>query len=203
MRIILSLILFLSSFQACAMGRRVAIDPVVTSTVLSGDDTSIVEGCGNQPFVGGTFCRQVEGDATDKSIWLIGPPAKCSKDQCVFFKIFDQQGNLVFGGALDKGKTRIEVPWKSLLSRDTFQMADRGLWGVRTTVFWIDKDGFDHQSDSTGTIILRVYAASYLPLNEVSTDPNYVWEWVDNGQEYKMTSSLRAYTKKAPVCGLN
>lgn len=203
MRIILSLILFLSSFQACAMARRVAIDPVTTSTVIDGDATSIIEGCGNQPFVGGTFCRQVEGDAADKSLWLIGPPAKCNDAQCVFFKVFDTQGNLVFGGALDHGKTRLEVPWKDLLKRDKFEMGDRGFWVVRTTVFWIDDQGHQHQSDSTADIVLRVYRASYLPLNQVAEDPSFVWTWIDGEQEYKMTSSLRAYTGKVKVCGSN
>lgn len=195
------ILLFLFSFNLFAMSKRVPVDSIKMAD--TGDVTSIVEGCGNQPFVGGTFCRVEEGATTTGIISLIGPPAKCNLDECVFFKIFDTHGQLIFGKSLAKGKTRLDVQWKELIKRDTFEMADRGTWFIRTTVFWTDIDGNDQESNSTGDIVLKVFRKGYMPLNQVENDPNFVWEWVDNNQIYKMTSSLRAFTKKVESCGLN
>lgn len=195
---VLSLFFALNGF---AMSKRVPVDAITMSE--TGDVTSIVEGCGNQPFVGGTFCRVEEGAKTSAVISLIGPPAKCDRDECVFFKIFDTHGQLIYGQALPKGKTRLDVSWKDIIKRDTFEMADRGTWFIRTTVFWIDIEGHEHESNSTGDIVLKVFRQAYLPLNQVENDQNFVWQWVDNNHIYKMTSSLRAFTKKVESCGLN
>lgn len=198
-------IALLFSTQAFAMSKAsVEIDPVTQSTLLDGDITSMVEGCGNQPFVGGTFCRQTEGDAAGTSLWLIGPPAKCTKSEgCVYFKIYNNKGSLVFGGVLPPKSTRLEVPWKALLQRDTFEMGDRGFWVLRTEVYWLDEKGFEHEAVSQADIVLRVTRKEYVPLNMVEFDPNFVWEWCENGYQYKVTSGLRAFIKKVPTCILN
>lgn len=172
---------------------RVSPDQVI-APILANDETGIVEGCGNQPVVGFTYCRQVEGDAANHSITFIGPPAKCDHaDACVFIKVFNNQGILVWGGQIPKGETRIAVPWATLLGTGAFQIGHRGFWTFNMDVLWLDPDGKERQATTQGELVLRVYKAGYLPLNNVSADPNFVWAWVDNGLTYRMTSSLRAY----------
>lgn len=182
--------------QALAFGKGRAasiIDSVTESSVMDGDATSIIEGCGWQPIVGFTYCRQAEGDAADKSLWFVGPPAKCGRDACVYFKVWNNQGQLVWGGSLAKGKTRIEVPWKTILARDTFELMSRGFWTVNTVVYWTDPDGRERESTSQGDIVLRVHKAAYVPLHTVADDPNYLWTWTEGKRIYKVTSGLRAY----------
>ena len=197
---LLGVILALIPTSACAASKRLKIDPVTPSTVLDGDATGLVQACGHQPIVGFTYCRLQEGDNAGQTIAFIGPPAKCKReDSCVFFKVWNQQGQLVFGGSLPKGTTSINVAWKTLLSgRDQFQINDRGFWTFNTEVFWIDPDGRERTSTSQGDIVLRIYKKGYLPLNGVREDPSFVWEWTNNEFIYKMTSSLRAYIGRKP-----
>lgn len=183
---------------ACAAGKgRVRPDPVTPSTVLDGDATGLVEGCGNQPIVGFTYCRVQEGDNSSQVVWFIGPPSECDqKDSCVFFKAWDNQGQLVWGGSIPKGRTRVAVSWKTLLSSPTFELGHRGFWTWNIQVFWKDPDGKERISTAQGDIVLRVYRNGYLPLHEVLDDPSYVWTWNDHNYLYRMTSGLRAFIRK-------
>jgi hypothetical protein len=198
MRIFILLFSLLLSNTGCAMGRgRVATDPVTQSTVLDGDATSLIEGCGNQPIVGFTYCRMEEGSTSDQTLWFIGPPAKCDqKEACVYIKVWNNQGVLVWGGSIPKGNTRVGVSWTTLLSAPQFQVNNRGFFTFNTQVFWKDLDGKERVSTSQGDIILRVYRHGYLPLNEVVSDSNFVWTWTEGSYLYRMTSSLRAFVKK-------
>ena len=60
-------------------------------------------------------------------------------------------------------------------------------------VFWIDKEGRGRNSVAQGDVLLRVFRAGYIPLENVREDPNYVWKWHDNGYTYRMTTGLRAF----------
>lgn len=134
-----------------------------------------------------------EGDASDKHIAFLGPPAKCSRaDACVFIKVWNNEGNLVWGGQINKGDIRVELDWKKLLGRDAFVLADRGFWTFNTQVFWVDQDGRDRDSTAQGDIVLRVYKKGYLSLASVQKDPNYAWIWSEGNRCYKMTTGLRA-----------
>lgn len=195
MKILLILFCLISTPAFAFSSKRVALDTNTASSLTDGDATGLAEGCGQQPSPLGMFCRVVEGDAAAKSIFFLGPPAKCDRDNCVFIKVWNTQGVLVFGDAIPKGQTRIEVPWKTLLGRDTFQVADRGYWTFNTTVYYIGPDGNERTSVSQGDIVMRVFRLGYVPLNTVENDPNYVWSWQDNGMIYKMTSGLRAFAK--------
>lgn len=198
--------LFLSLFiggcatQAFAFGKKhptaVAIDTVTESTAKDNDVTGLAEGCGQQPSPLGMFCHVEEGSAADKVVWFIGPPAQCEREACVYIKIINSQGQIVAGPSIPKGKTRVAVPWSTLLSRDTFQIGDRGTWTFITTVYYVDKDGREHKSDSLGDIILRVFRQGYVPLHNVKSDPNFVWTWSEGPVIYRMTSGLRAYVGK-------
>lgn len=186
---------------ACAGGKhRVRLDTNTRSTVLDGDATGIIEGCGNQPIVGFTYCRQQEGDNAGTSLSFVGPPAKCDEkihpDGCVFIKVWDNQSNLVGGGMIPKKETRLNIPWSKLLSSPHFQLGSRGFWTWNVQVYFLDPDGREQVSNAQGDIILRVYRKGYLPLHQVEDDPNFVWEWLDGDFLYKMTSGLRAFVKR-------
>lgn len=198
---VLLLSLFSFSFNAHAFGRhrgQVALDPVTPSSILSGDATALAEGCGQQPSPLGMFCRLVEGEVAPKSIFLIAPPALCDREVCAFVKVWNNQGVLVFGDSIPKGKTRIEVPWKTLLGRETVAKDDHGTWAFNTTVYFKGTDGLERVSVAQGDIVLRVFQAGYVPLAEVQNDPAFVWTWADNGFLYRVTSGLRAFVGKAP-----
>jgi hypothetical protein len=177
------------------MARGVAIDPNTRSSIVDGDATGLVEGCPS--LVGGAFCRVDEAtDAKSASLWFVGPPAACDRSACVFVKVYNQQGQLVWGGEIPKGKTRVEAKWSSLLARDTFEIGDRGFWSFSTTVYWIGPDGKERESVSLGDILLRVFRTGYVPLDRVESDPAFVWTWQEGGMLYRMTSGLRAFVRK-------
>lgn len=183
---------------ACAAGKgRVKLDTNTTSPVVDGDATGLVEGCGNQPIVGFTYCRVSEGDNAGQSISFIGPPAVCNQPEgCVFVKVVSNNGQVVWGGVIPKKQTRVSVPWSTLLSSPTFEIGHRGFWTFREDVYWLDPDGKERVSTSQGDIILRAYRKEYVPLNNVEQDPNFVWQWTEGDFLYKVTSSLRAFIKK-------
>lgn len=182
---------------SCSTG-RVALDPVTSSTASDGDGTGIVEGCGNQPIVGFSYCRMSEGDNTSQKISFIGPPAKCNqKDACVFIKIWNNQNQLVAGPSIPKGKTRVDLSWQDLVQSPTFQVGMRGIWTWNTVVYYLGPDGKERRSVAQGDIVLRVYKKGYVDLHTIDDDPAYVWEWTEGSNSYKMTSGLRAVVKKA------
>lgn len=109
----LSLPLFISG---CSTG-RVPLDPVTSSTVGAGDATAMVQGCGNNPAVGIAYCRVSEGKSSDEMLYFIAPPADCNRSACAYLKVWNNQGDLVFGGPFEKGKTRLGVSWTALLSQ--------------------------------------------------------------------------------------
>lgn len=195
----------LGSTPVHAFGKHktVAADPVI-APIVAGDPTAIVQGCGAQPIVGFTYCRIVEGDAADQNIDFIGPPAKCNNPDgttgtaCAFVKVYNQSGQLAWGGSIPKGQTRVSVPWTTLLGAPQFQQANRGFWSWLLEVHWTDPDHHDRVTVTQGEIRLAVYKSGYIPLDTVSSDPNYVWTWIDGNSTYHMTSNLRAYveTKK-------
>jgi hypothetical protein len=198
---VLTLLLMPTHALAFGRGKRVALDPVTPSTILEGDATGLVEGCGAQPIVGFTYCRIIEGTAADKSITFIGPPAKCGREACVYFKVYNNQGVLVAGPSIPKGQTRVTVPWGKLLACPdsgacVFPLNMRGFWSFTTQVFYIGPDGRERDAVSTGDIVLRVFKTGYTPLNAVEADPAFVWEWSEGGYLYKVTSGLRAYVGK-------
>lgn len=185
------------SGSACAAGRgRVALDPVTQSTAQDGDASAIIEGCGHQPIVGFTYCRVEAGSSASQMLSFIGPPSKCDQAQgCVYFKVWDGSGQVVWGGSIPKGQTRVSVAWSALLSGASFQVNHRGTWTWNETVYWRDTDGRERISKAQGDLVLRVYQSGYIPLQEVGSDPAFVWTWVDGNCVYKMTSGLRAYVK--------
>lgn len=195
MKYLITLVAILFTTSACASGKKIrVVDPVTDSTVVSGDASAIIVGCDNHPAVGFAYCRKMEGDNAGQSISFIGPPSKCEqKDSCVFLKVWNNAGNLVWGGSIPKGETKVSVTWKQLLSSETFDLANRGFWTLNETVYWIDPDGKERQSVAQADIVLRVYKKGYLPLNAVKDDPSFVWTWSEGGFIFKITSALRSF----------
>jgi hypothetical protein len=186
---------------AWAFGRHKSVDvDQVVSPLIAGDATAIVEGCGQQPIVGYTFCRVQEGDAANQSLSLIAPPAQCDDDPnaCAFIKVADRSGQIVWGAQFKKGITRVTVPWSTLVGSAQFTALQEGFWQYQLEVHWLDPDHHARISKAQGSIALEVYKKGYVPLDRVSGDPNFVWEWQDGAFEYKMTSGLRAYVGKVP-----
>lgn len=195
-RLLVLLCLAITHAACGASPARVRPDVNTESSVKDGDATAIIEGCGNPPIVGFTYCRVQEGDTAGQSLWFIGPPADCDQLACVFIKVWNNQSQLVWGGSLPKGGTRVEVPWKTLLGSETFQVSHRGFWTWNVEVHWRDLDGKERVSVSQGDLVLRVFRIGYVPLHEVGSDPSFVWSWVSGEKIFKMTSGLRAYVEK-------
>lgn len=200
MKLITFVSILLLPTLACAAGkRRLTYDKVTQSSAVDGDSTGLIEACGTQPIVGFTYCRVQEGSAAGQSLWFIAPPSNCaSKEACAFIKVWNSQGQLIWGESVPKGKTRLEVKWSTLLGRDTFEISGRGFWSWTMELHWTDNEKRERVSTSQGDIVLRTFRAGYVPLHEVEDDPNFVWVWSEGKQLYKVTTGLRAFTKRLP-----
>ncbi len=177
----------------CAWNR---ITPdVEASAIQSGDETALVEGCGQQLSSGLTLCRKQEGDVASDAIYFVGPPTKCVGDgPCVSFKIYFPDSTPAYGDSISQGQTRSKpIPWSMITGKQTFAMGDRGLWPFSYEVKLIDKKGQEQKSYSDGEIVLRVYKKGYIPLANIEGDPNFVWDWIENGVHVKMTTGLRVW----------
>lgn len=204
----LLLTIFLISPNAWSFGRSRA--PAVTvedaqSAILSGDATGIVEGCAHAG-VGFAYCRFPEGPVDAQALSFVGPPADCVReDACVFVQIRDAQGRIAWGGQIDKGKTRVLVPWRKILGCQEgpaapceFHQGQRGVWSFVHEVHWKDAEGRDRRSTSLGDLMLRIYKRDgYAPLDTVEADPAFTWNWTDGGRIYRMTTGLRAFVGMA------
>lgn len=163
------------------------------SALKGGDSTGIVEGCGNQPIPGYTYCRKMEGDPANGKLWFHAPPAQCPGDEsCVSLRIY-RKGDDPIGMTFPRGITRVGLEWKELLIRDRFEVFDRGFWPYDFTIKSLDDDGRDQFTFVDGEIRLVVYSKNYIPLHDVKEDPNYVWVWEDGGCVYKMTTGGRTH----------
>jgi len=192
---ILLLIMCLFAFLGAGRCSLVQVTPdTIMSAVEAEDYTVLIEGCGNQLVPGYTYCRVREGDSTGHNIALVGPPTVCKKpDACIFYKIYFPDGSPSIGGGIPKGQTKVEIPWTDLTKKTQFEVGDRGFWPITMEVYWIDPDGNEMQSFAIGEIRLRVFRQEYLPLNNVASDPNFVWVWNQDGLTVKMTTGIRAY----------
>lgn len=191
-------VLALSLLGASNCSSTVKVDHSL-SAILADDATALLEGCGQQLNSGILYCRVKEGEVGDASIAMVGPASACEGDgPCVFYKIFSTDGEPALGGSIPRGQTRAKILWKDLLKRDNFFVGDRGFWTVNHEVHWIDPDGRARVSFSQGEILLRVYKKEYLSLHDIENDPNFAWEWSEDGVPVKLTSGLRAYVGRKP-----
>lgn len=192
--------LFLLSFVLIGASRcsvqKVGLDAGIPA--LEGrDKTALVDGCGTQLQTGMTLCRKMTGDVGDDELYLVGPAADClSDDYCVRWKIYFPSGAPALSGAIPKGETRQAVRWQDLVKRSEYELSDGGFWGLRYWVRYVGLDGNEREAISDGEIHLIVHTKEYEPLHESREDPNFVWEWEENGVEVKMTTGARTYVEK-------
>ena len=199
----LSLILLLTEV-ACASGKRRVSNRDPQNAIDFAAPTGLVDCYGGRVVPGGCILHVVEGETTEKTISFFGPPVKeCSREKCVFVKVVNNQGHVVFGEGIEKGKTRVTARWSQLLRDNpedpevgTFRKGYRGWWGFLTEVFYIDENGHEQRALSTGDIVLRVFGKDYIPLNDVSEDPYFVWKWSEGNQVIKMTTGMRTYVSR-------
>jgi hypothetical protein len=190
---ILFLVLTLACMGMSSCTQAVRPDSAMAA-VEAGDFTVIIEGCGNQPIVGYTYCKVTEGDATAVPITIHVPPVQCREAQCVFWKVYMPDGTPDLGDAVPKGQTTVQLSWTKLLHRDKFWAGDRGFWPVSLEVHWVDSDGHDRSSFAEGEIRLRVLKLGYTSLDGIKDDVNFVWRWATGGYEMAETTGMRAYT---------
>lgn len=164
----------------------------------AGPDVTVgVLGCGHQPIVGYTHCRVMEGEVANRSITLLAPPAVCAReDACVFFEIYNRDGALVHSGSIPKGQTRTTFSWVQLIKKNFFSAGDRGFWGIAMTIYSLDPEGNEQITHEEGEIRLRVLKKEYHDLHEAPRDPNYVWEWTEDGYTVRKTQGGRTWIGK-------
>jgi len=192
------LLVILMAFTVMGSSRCVTNRVTPDSSMLAiaaNDATVIIDGCGQQPMVGSTYCRVTEGNPTAQhKVSIIVPPSKCLSDKsCVSIKVFYADGSPDLGFEVPVGITRQDILWSDLVHRATFEKNDRGQWIVIVDYKWLDQDGREQRTRIEGNLIMRVLSASYVPLHQIKADPAFVWRWVDNGVEYAMTTAGRAY----------
>lgn len=163
------------------------------------DATAPIQGCGNQPIAGFTYCRVVEGEVAKAHLTVYGPVTNCDREEgCVHFKIFYPEGDVpTYSQWIKKGETSARVYWKDLIKSEVFTKGHRGYWPVKYWVYWKHpEEGNEMVSETDGEIRLRVIDKEYTPLHESATDPNYAWSFVaKDGTVVNMTTGLRTYVK--------
>ena len=189
----------------CSHGVRLDL---AMAAVDGGDYTALIEGCGNQLVPGYTYCRKMEGQPATDSLVFVAPAVGClEKDPetgaetgpCVTFMIYFPDGSKpAYGGAIPRGQTRVSVPWSTILSRNTFELGDRGFWPYTYSIRYIGQDGRERTAVSQGEIRMRVMKKDYIPLDNVQEDANFVWKWQDNGVPVRMTTGARTFVGKRP-----
>lgn len=163
------------------------------AAVEANDTTAIIEGCGNQPIAGYTYCRRRDGSPTESVVSFIVPPVDCGLDSCVNIKVYRPDSEIALGLNIPKGQTRLDVPWKMIVGRNQFTLGDRGFWPVIYQITYLDEKGRDKLLVVEGEIRLRVYSKDYLPLHESLDDPAFKWEFIESSTKIKMTTSGRTY----------
>lgn len=180
---------------------RVAPESAWASPTEVNDVTAVVEGCGNPAITGYTYCRMHAGeDAVHKILTFIAPPAKCGAAHCVFLRVYNSDGTLVYGDSFEKGASRLDLPWPKLVGKDTFETNARGIYLFFIEVHSNNPDGNDQVSFSEGEIRLRVVSPTnsaglpYRSLENVKEDASFVWEWRDKklNRIVRWTQKLRA-----------
>lgn len=190
--VILLSALCLMGLSRCQDGR---VKPDVSiSAIEANDATVLIDGCGNQPAVGYTYCRVREGDPTTGTISVVVPPSVClSKTSCASLQVFfPTGGNLTLGVTVPAGQERVAIAWSDLVKRTNFLKDDRGFWPVLLTWKWLDPNGVEQTTTAEGEIRMRVLGAGYLSLSAVTDSPDFAWRWSDARGHYGVATSGRA-----------
>lgn len=215
---VISLLAAFALLGASSCQKGIVKPDALASAISANDYTAIVEGCGNQPIPGYTYCRVHEGEATSGVVTFMAPATVClDKDpvtgspwtSCASVTLYDPNGNNPIEWKIPRGQTSMLKTWKEITGQDTFQKGDRGYWVFTVNWHWIDPTGRDQQTQVEGEIRMRVIATqvcpagsaclSYLPLNDAPDDPNFAWTWTQDNVILKVTTGGRTYVGPIPA----
>ena len=187
-----TLFLILSSLGviSCASHRK-AID-TEEPPLLANDMTAPVSGCGQQIIAGYTYCRQTENAPTTGVLSFYAPITKCGKESCSHGTLYGPDGQPVLGLAF-KGTTRQDVSWMTILKSQTFKTGDRGIYLWCLEIEYYGSNDEIKSSKICSEIRLRVVSQNYAPLHQVEHHKNFIWQWCENNQIIKMTSTGRTF----------
>lgn len=177
-------------------GVKMRSDITPVQAAEANDTTVIIQGCGQQPIVGYTYCRVREGSPTSQLLTFMAPPIKCKTKPCIVYTVFYPNGEPTNSIAVPDGKTQVSISWADLAHRSMFLKNDRGFWPVVMTYRWIDQAGNEFTNTVEGEIRMRVLASGYVSLSSSPNDPNLVWKWSNNGYKYGFSTAGRAYAGK-------
>jgi hypothetical protein len=194
MKFILVLVLFFST--SCS---NVVIDSSV-GAVESNDTTATVQGCGNPPIAGYTYCRKSVGDATNDFIVFVAPVTKCNAPPCAEWKIFDADLQPIAGDFFSATTSTAKVYWSTITGKSTFDQNDLGIFPFEFKIRYLNNQDQEGSFFVQGEIRLRVLATKYISLDNTPNDSNFTFFNTYNGYQVKMTTAGRS-TVVAPTTG--
>jgi hypothetical protein len=167
---------FLLAALISASCGSIVIDP--SANAAESNDTSvIIEGCGNQPISGYTYCRRPEGQMTDRDVLTFHVPvSNCDEDSCVTLTFFGTAGEIVRRYDVQKEHSRFSVHWSRLTGRNEFTRLHRGLWIVVMDVYW-KHEGVNRRTSLEGEIRLRVLSQGYQSLSTAVNPGVLAFRW--------------------------
>lgn len=175
-------LLFLGLTVSCG---SIVIDD--SANAAESNDTSvIIEGCGNQPISGFTYCRRSEGQMGDRdTIYIHVPRSNCDLASCAEITIFSPDGTQIPTFFVPKNTALYPLHWSVLLGREQFLAADIGFWMIGMVVHWVDNDGNPRRTAMLGEIRLRVLSDGYISLHQSRGEGPYAFSWDVEGR-YRM-----------------
>lgn len=183
---------FTLGISSCESIQKLTIDPSMASTKAN-DTTVVIEGCGNQPIAGFTYCRKSVGQTGKDSIRVHVPPAKCQSGDCTSVQLFFPNGSPTIGRTVPRDKGFVTFTWEEILQKKEFSTNDRGFWTIITITKFTGEDGIEREMAEEAEIRLRVLARNYVPLVSTKSSEYFVWEWITNNCDMKKTTAGRTY----------
>jgi len=183
---------FMLGASSCESVQKLLIDPSQAATQAN-DTTVIVEGCGNQPIAGYTYCRKSVGPVGRETIKVHVPPAKCQSGDCTSVQIFFPNGSPTIGKTVPRDKGFVTFTWEEILQKKNFSTNDRGFWTIITVTKFVGSDGIEREVAEEAEIRLRVLSRNYVPLISTQSSEYFVWDWVSSNCEMKKTTAGRTY----------
>ncbi len=178
--------------SSCESVQKLLIDPSMAATKAN-DSTVIVEGCGNQPIVGYTYCRKSVGPVGKETIRVHVPQGKCQSGDCTSVQIYFPNGSPTIGRTVPRDKGFVTFSWEEILQKKDFSTNDRGFWTIITITKFVGQDGIEREVAEEGEIRLRVLSRNYVPLISTQSSEYFVWDWLYGNCEMKKTTAGRTF----------
>lgn len=167
-------LLFCSLTISCG---SIVIDDSVNAAEAN-DTTVILQGCGNQPISGFTYCRRTEGPITDQDVIYVHiPESNCDRESCVEIQVFAPGGTQIPPIFVPRDRRLQPMHWAELVGRNEFNRGDKGLWTIGMIIYWKDNEGLERRTAMAGEIRLRVLADGYTSLHQSRGEGPYAFRW--------------------------